>query len=651
MTRTSSPTRSIRVNAKFRPPAVHQVRVGGFFGPRIDTIATATAHTLLDRCIEAGMLDQVDPDRPNPGLRIPYQQGNDTVSTQMFWDSDFGKSIEAAAYGLLHKPDAALEARIDEIVDAYGRLQDEDGYLNSWYQRIEPGKRWTNLRDCHELYDAGHLIEGAVAYFHATGKRKFLDIMARYVDYIDTVFGPRDGQKRGYCGHPEIELALIKLGRATGEQRYLDLARFFVDERGQTPGGIHYYDREARERGKDPSDYHFATYEYSQSHVPVREQNHVVGHAVRAAYLYSGMADVSTEFGDDSLKPALESIWDHLTQKNLYVTGGFGPSAHNEGLTFDYDLPNETAYAETCAAVALVFWANRMLGLGPDGRYADVMERALYNGALVGLSMDGTRFFYDNPLESRGQQHRWTWHRCPCCPPNIARLVASIGTYMYGEAEDEIAAHLYCDSVAKLETAGTGVTIRQKTHYPVDGNVMLTVEPETPSDFTLALRLPGWSPTVMIRINGQPIDVAELQEKGYARITRRWQAGDTVELDIDMPVQRLYAHPKVGADQGRVALQRGPLVYCLESVDNGSDLNSFILPRESSFRCEPVEALAGLPALVTTGLKEASTAGQDLYTTDEPQRTATEIRAVPYHAWDNRAPGEMLVWIRQEGGL
>ncbi len=640
---------TIRRNAKFRPPAVHRVRVGGFFGPRIETIATATAHTLLDRCIEAGMLDQVDPDRPNPGLRIPYQQGNDTVSTQMFWDSDFGKSIEAAAYGLLHKPDAALETRIDEIVDAYGRLQDENGYLNSWYQRIEPGKRWTNLRDCHELYDAGHLMEGAVAYYHVTGKRKFLDIMARCADHIATIFGPGEDQKPGYCGHPEIELALVKLGRATGEQRYLELARFFVNERGQRPDGKHYYDLEAHARGRDPADYHFATYEYSQSHVPVRDQRHVVGHAVRAAYLYSGMADVSTEFGDDSLKPALEAIWANLTEKNLYVTGGFGPSAHNEGLTFDYDLPNETAYAETCAAVALVFWASRMLGLGPDRAYADVMERALYNGALVGLSIDGTRFFYDNPLESRGKHHRWTWHRCPCCPPNIARLVASVGTYMYGEAEDEIAVHLYCEGIADLETAATPVRIRQETIYPLDGAIRLTLEPQQPVDFTLSLRLPAWSTGVTIRVNGAPVDRAAVEQKGYARLPRLWQSGDVVELDLEMPVQRLHAHPKAGIDQGRVTLQRGPLVYCLEGVDNGDDLNSLVLQPQSRFRCEPVNALGGIPALVTTGLREVA-AGESLYTERPPRREEAEIRAVPYHLWDNRAAGEMLVWIRTEGG-
>lgn len=632
---------------QFRPPAVNRIRVEGFFGPRIDTVAATTAHTLLDRCIEAGMLDQVDPDRPNPGLRIPYQSDNSTVTTQMFWDSDFGKSIEAAAYALFRRPDPALEARIDAVIDAYARLQDADGYLNSWYQRMEPGKRWTNLRDCHELYDAGHLIEGAVAYFHATGKRRLMDIMARYADHIATVLGPEPGQRRGYCGHPEIELALVKLGRATGEQRYLDLARYFVDERGAQP---HYFDAEARARAEAPGGYHFGTYEYSQSHLPVREQDKVVGHAVRAAYLYSGMADVATEFGDATLLTALQALWAHLTTKNLYVTGGFGPSALNEGLTFDYDLPNDTAYAETCAAVALVFWASRMLGLGPDRAYADVMERALYNGALAGLSLDGTTFFYDNPLESRGCHHRWTWHRCPCCPPNIARLVASVGAYMYGEAAGEIAVHLYCASAADLAVAGTRVRLTQATAYPADGAVALTVEPEAAALWTLSLRLPGWSPRVAVTVNGAAVDAAAAVN-GYLRLTRRWQAGDRVELAIDMPVRRLHAHPAIGADQGRVALERGPLVYCLEEVDNGPRLNSLLLSPASAFRVEPAEGLGGAPALVAEGLGETwAAADAELYAPEAPARAPVTLRAVPYYAWDNRAPGEMLVWLRAEGG-
>ncbi|MDR3514816.1 MAG: glycoside hydrolase family 127 protein [Azospirillaceae bacterium] len=632
--------------ALFRPPSIEQIKVGGFFGPRIDTIATVTAHTLLDRCIEAGMLDQVDPDRPNPGLRIPYQTGNDQVTTQMFWDSDFGKSIEAAAYALYRKPDPVLEARVDEIVDAYGRLQAEDGYLNSWYLRMEPEKRWTNLRDCHELYDAGHLIEGAVAYFHATGKRKFMLILARYADHIASVFGSGDGQRRGYCGHPEIELALVRLARATGERRYLDLARFFIDERGQSP---HYFAGEMRARGETMADYHFATYEYNQSHVPVREQRTVVGHAVRAAYLYSGMADIATEYGDTTLRPALDALWTHLTERNLYVTGGFGPSADNEGLTFDYDLPNATAYQETCASVALVFWANRMLGMGAVGRYADIMEQALYNGALVGLSLDGTRFFYDNPLESRGQHHRWIWHRCPCCPPNIARLVASVGTYMYGVADDVIAVHLYCESEATLAVGAVPVTLTQATRYPVDGRIEIAVDPSTPAAFTLALRIPGWARSATLSINGADVSLQSLVTDGYARVNRTWAPGDRLALTLDMPVETIHASPKVGADQGRVSLMRGPLVYCLEEVDNGAALNSLVLPAGGAFVCEPVDGLDGAVAIAADGLRETPAAPRALYINQAPARVPARIKAVPYYAWDNRAGGEMLVWVRQEG--
>jgi DUF1680 family protein len=632
--------------AKFRPPAVHQVSVSGFFGSWGDRVAEVTVHTLFDRCIAAGMLDQVDPARPNPGLRIPFQGDNRTVSTQMFWDSDLGKSIEAASYSLLRRPDAALEAKIDEVVDAYARLQVEDGYLNSWYLRIEPGKRWTNLRDCHELYNAGHLMEAAVAYFYATGKRRFLDILCRYADHIATVLGPGANQRPGYCGHPEIELALVKLGRAMDEQRYLDLARFFIDARGTQP---HFYDIEARERGEDPRSYYFGSYDYSQSHLPVREQRRVVGHAVRAAYLYAGMADVATEFGDDSLSTALTSLWSHLTERNLYVTGGFGPSAHNEGLTFDYDLPNPTAYAETCAAVALVFWASRMLGRGADRRYADVMEQALYNGALVGLSQDGTRFFYDNPLESRGEHHRWSWHRCPCCPPNIARLIASIGTYAYGMTEGQIAVHLYMASEARLSVNGIDVQLRQETTYPMEGEVRLTVDPAEAVRFTLCLRLPGWCQGARLTINGAAQEIAPLLAAGYIVLDRSWKAGDQVTLDLPMPVRRLYSRSEVGANQGRVALTRGPLVYCLEEADNGPGLNQLVLSPESEFRCEPAEDCNGLPMLVGQGTREESM-GQALYESKAPHRRKVPIRALPFYAWDNRAPGEMLVWLRQECG-
>ncbi|MCB8883109.1 glycoside hydrolase family 127 protein [Acidisoma cellulosilytica] len=639
MTEPSSST-----SARFRPPAIHQVKVEGFFGTWIETLAATTVHTLLDRCIQAGMLDQIDPARPNPGLRIPFQGGNSTVSTQMFWDSDFGKSIEAASYTLARHPDPALEAKIDEIIDAYARLQAEDGYLNSWYLRIEPGKRWTNLRDCHELYNAGHLMEGAVAYFHATGKRRFLDIMARYADYLCSIFGTGAGQMRGYCGHPEVELALVKLGRATGEQRYIDLARFFIDQRGQAP---HYYDAEAAQRGDDPKDYYFGSYEYSQSHEPVRDQRRVVGHAVRAAYLYAGMADVATEFADHTLTPALGALWDHLTKKNLYVTGGFGPSAHNEGLTFDYDLPNATAYAETCAAVALVFWASRMLGLGPNRRYADIMERALYNGALVGLSRDGTRFFYDNPLESRGAHHRWIWHHCPCCPPNIARLIASIGTYAYGLADDGIAIHLYVAGEASLALPGGPVRVRLETRYPEDGQIAITLLPEIPQTFTLSLRLPEWAQGATLTLNGEPAALTDQVQDGYIQLRRQWQAGDRLELDLAMPVRRLHAAPEVGANQGRVTLMRGPLVYCLEEQDNGPALNSIRLNSSGLMRCDAVDELGGIVTLAVEAVRERPDKEEDLYTTNAKDAAPVTVRAIPYYAWDNRMPGEMLVWLRE----
>lgn len=629
--------------AKFRPLSVDKVQVGGFFGPRLDTICSTTAFALFERCINAGMLDQVDPDRPNPGVVMPPEPSN-TVTTQMFWDSDFGKSIETAAYALNRQRNDKLEAMVDEVIDAYGRLQQEDGYLNSWYIRIEPGKRWTNLRDKHELYNAGHLIEGAVAYYHATGKRKFLDIMCRFTDHIGRVFGPDEDQLKGYPGHPELELALVKLGRVTGEQGYLDLARFFVEQRGQQPS---YFDDEAHARGEKPEDFHFGTLEYCQAHKPVREQEAVVGHAVRAAYLYAGMADVATEFSDDSLTEALDRLWSHLVDRNIYITGGFGPSASNEGLTFDYDLPNESAYAETCASVALVFWASRMLGRGPDGQYADIMEQALYNNSLAGLSQDGTRFFYDNPLESRGGHHRWTWHRCPCCPPNISRLIASVGTYIYGVSKDEIAVHLYNSGVSDIELESGEVRLTQATRYPDDGGIEIVVTPESAQKFTLSLRVPGWVSKYDLAVNGETITASP--EDGYLRLNREWQPGDKVHLHLELKPRRIFANPKVTQDQGRVALMRGPLVYCLEEVDNGSDLNSLILSDNTPIDATPSEILGGITKLTAPVIRE-NWAGGSLYSETPPTRQKAQMTAIPYYAWDNRKAGAMLTWIRREQG-
>lgn len=650
-------TEMTSISKQFRPVSVPAVSVGGFWGKWQDAVCDATASILLDRCISAGMLKAIDPAQPSPGVVIPFHSMSPSkpqsehkarVSTQMFWDSDFAKSIETIAYSLYRKPNPELERRADEIIDLYGKLQQEDGYVNSWFQRVQTGRRWTNLRDHHELYCAGHMIEAAVAYFQATGKRKFLDIMCRYVDYMLTVFGHGPDQLPGYCGHPEIELALVKLARVTGNSKYMALSKFFVDERGTEP---HFFDDEAVRDGRSPKDYHFSNYEYSQAHLPVREQKKVVGHAVRAMYLYSGMADLATEYQDDSLTSALETLWDDLTTKQMYVTGGIGPAASNEGFTDYYDLPNETAYAETCASVALVFWASRMLGRGPNRRFADIMEQALYNGALTGLSQDGKTFFYDNPLESAGKHHRWTWHHCPCCPPNIARLVASVGSYMYAASDDEIAVHLYGESSARFTLkGGVKVELSQKTGYPYEGNIDISLALEAPARFALSLRIPAWAEGAAIKVNGAAVDVGALDVDGYVRIEREWQDGDAVLVELPLTLRPQYAHPKVRQDAGRVALMRGPLVYCAEEVDNGPDLNALHVGEAPAVKATAVLGDLNGAVALDVDVRQSVSAdwGDTLYRSTPPGTKAASLRLVPYHLWDNRKPGAMLVWFQSK---
>lgn len=590
-----------------------------------------------------GLFEALDVDSPPGPLRIPFNGRPNTAV--MYWDSDIAKWIETASYTLATHYDPALDARIDDLIARIAKAQRADGYFNTYFIRREPAKRWTNLQDWHELYCAGHLIEAAVAHAQATGKPALLNVVRRFADYIATVFGPGPNQRRGYCGHPEIELALVKLYRFTSERRYLDLAKFFVDERGRQP---HYFDQEAIARGEDPSTHYYGSHEYSQSHIPVREQREVVGHAVRAMYLYSAMADLAGEYDDASLAAACKSLWADLTTKRLYVTGGLGPSERNEGFTADYDLPNETAYAETCAAVGLIFWAHRMLLVERDGHYADMMELALYNGALSGLSLDGQRFFYDNPLASRGGHGRWTWHRCPCCPPNIGRLVASLGQYVYSTGPDEAAVHLYIAGRARLSVGGVNVSLQQKTQYPWQGEIQLRVEPEQTVEFALRLRVPAWCRSASLSINGTTFDIGAMMDRGYAHIKRRWQKGDEVKLSLDMPAERVYANPEVLADVGRVALKRGPIIYCLEGADNDAPTHRIALPRSS-----PIEAhfesdlLSGVGMLSAQALAVQPWEDGELYRTDPPTMVATTLRAIPYSFWSNRDSEEMSVWIRE----
>src|SRR5690349_270343 len=413
--------------SQYHPVRFVDVRLeGDFWKERLETVLARTIPSQHQKLGEYGILASLKLPQPPPPLRFPRHPNGFTV--QVFWDSDVGKWIEAASYALSHRRDADIEAKIEAVIDDFEKAQAPDGYLNCWYLGREPEKRFTNLRDNHEFYNAGHLLEGAIAYFETTGRRRWLDIMERYLALIYTEFGPNPGQRHGYDGHQELEIALIKLYRLTRDRKHLDFAVYLINERGKQPPHFFDVEREAREeKGWETQRYGQGNYEYSQSHLPVRQQTKVVGHAVRAMYMYTAMADLAAELNDAGLKAACERLWNDVMVTKMYITAGLGPSAHNEGFTFDYDLPNQTAYAETCASVALIFWAQRMLHLDLDGRYADVLERALYNGALSGLSRDGSHYFYANPLESNGSAERWEWHTCPCCTMNVSRLVASVG--------------------------------------------------------------------------------------------------------------------------------------------------------------------------------------------------------------------------------
>jgi DUF1680 family protein len=616
----------------------------GFWAPRLETNRRVTIPMVYERCRESGRIE---------ALKLTWKEGQPN-KPHVFWESDVAKWMEAAAYSLRTHPNAELEAQLEEVISLLAREQQSDGYINAYYAVVEPGKRWTNLRDKHELYCAGHMIEAAVAHFETTGRRSFLDIMCRYADHIDSTFGRAAGKKRGYCGHPEVELALVRLFHATGEQRYLKLAEYFINERGTKP---HYFDEEARARGEDPKSYWAKTHEYTQSHAPVREQTRAAGHAVRALYLYCGIADVARETGDKTLFEACGRLWESVYRRQMYVTGGIGPSRENEGFTYDYDLPNESAYAETCASIASVLWNRRLLHWRCDSRYADEMERALYNGVLGGISMDGSSFFYVNPLEMHAEEispddpyvkaHRVGWFGCACCPPNIARLLASFGQYIYSEAERELAIHLYVQSRADSTVAGRHVRIHQETEYPWKGRIRIQIEPHAGVEFALRLRIPGWARSHELALNGKSAG-AEI-ENGYLTLRRRWERGDTIELVFPMPIERVHAHPNVRTNFGRVALQRGPIVYCVESIDVGVPVSSLVLPRSAEFLAIYEKQMFG----GTTTIRGEAAHVMDsqwekqLYGFGNPTMDPIPFKAVPYCVWGNRDATEMAVWLRE----
>ena len=557
---------------------------GGFWAPRLELNRTATIPHIYRQLEATGRIGAFD---------LDFQRPVPSPIVLIFGDSDPAKWIQAASYSLATHPDPALGALLDSVADRVIHAQQPDGYLNTHFIVTQPEMRWRNLRDWHELYCAGHLIEGAVAHYQATGERKLLEALCRYADLIDATFGSEPGKKRGYCGHPEIELALVKLYHATREPRYLKLAAYFVDERGQQPN---YFDEEALARGDDPARFWAKSYEYCQAHVPIREQTKIVGHAVRAVYLLSAVTDLAHENDDPTLWEASERLWNNLVSRRLYLTGGIGAAHNIEGFSEDYDLPDE-AYAETCATIGLMNWNHRMLQFSGEGKYADVLERALYNGFLSGVGLDGEHFFYENPLASAGHHHRESWFTCPCCPPNIARTLASLGGYFYSTGANDLWVHLYGQGIAKMQVNdGLEVSIRQVTNYPWEGNVRLEISPASPGRFTLHLRVPEWCERRQVVVNGET--VGELSTtNGYIHLTREWQPGDVVEYNMDMPIQTVWAHPAVRALQGRMALQRGPIIYCLEGVDHGDIILDRISidPQQvaSEFQVEHREDLLG----------------------------------------------------------
>ena len=493
----------------------------------------------------------------------------------VFQDSDVAKWLEAVAYSLILKPDEKLEAEADSLIDLIGRAQEPDGYLNTFFSVKEPDRKWTDLQECHELYCDGHMIEAAVAYYQATGKTNLLDIMKKNADLICSRFGK--DKVRGIPGHEEIELALMRLYRVTGDEKYKETAGYFLNERGTEPN---YFAEEVKKRDgwsywhMDPEGR-----EYAQNHKPVKEQDKAVGHAVRAAYLYTGMADYASESGDAEMYEACKRLWRNIVDRQMYVTGGIGATVHGEAFSIDYELPNDLVYAETCASVAMAFFARRMLEIEPKGEYADILEKELYNGILSGMQLDGKRFFYVNPLEvvpgvsgelpeyKHVLPERPGWYACACCPPNVARLVTSLAQYAWGENETSVYAHTYLGGQA---TFRNGAVITCESAYPWSGSVKYTID--TDKAFTFAIHIPGWCHEWGISVNGA--EVAPELKDGYVLLDRSWKAGDTVELSLAMEPRRLYANTHVRADAGCVAIARGPVVYCFEQADNGAQLSA-----------------------------------------------------------------------------
>ncbi|MBQ3810037.1 MAG: glycoside hydrolase family 127 protein [Kiritimatiellae bacterium] len=614
---------------KYATPAPASVSLADpVLAPRVEANRTATIPACLkhfekEHCIDA--------------LKLKWKKG-DKWYPHIFWDSDVAKVVEGMARELARRPDPALAKELDRVAKLIVSAQQPDGYLNTHFTLVEPEKRWTNLHDWHELYCAGHLMEAAAAHFEATGERFFLDAMRRYADLIAKTFGRRRGQKRGYPGHEEIELALCRLARATGERKYLDLAHYFVDERGRAPN--YYVEKEGWQSWR---------LEYLQAHKPPREQREAVGHAVRWAYLCCGMVDAGDAKPDVGLLEAAVAMWKNATKRRMLVTGGIGTARDGEAFERDFKLDNLTAYAESCAAIGLALLSRRLHDLTGGARGIDVFERALYNGIPSGVSLSGDRFFYQNPLASNADspyaRERQAWFYCSCCPTNFARFWPQAAQLCWALAPGEVRLCIPAASELKLDN---GLRIVVEGKYPYDGAVKIRFAKGAAAaavPFALSLRIPDWCETFSVAVNGKR--AAAKAKDGWVSLKRAWKPGDEVALDLAMPVRVLRANDSVAADAGCIALQRGPLVYALESVDNGPGLHRLSIPAKQDFKLVAAKGLPrGTVAIAGTAF-ETTRPGEELYSDAAPRTRRRRFVAIPYALWQNRGPAEMQVWTRE----
>lgn len=603
--------------------------------------------------------DNIEGSEPSHCLnnfRIAAGEKEGEFGGAVFQDTDVAKWLEAVAFTLSTTKDEALENLADSVIDLIGRAQDKNGYINTYFTIKEPNLRWTNLTEGHELYTAGHLIEAAVAYYNATGKEKFLNIMIKFADLICAAFGEKENQIHGYPGHQEIELALVKLYEVTKDMKYLETAKYFIEKRGKAPN--YFLEEEKTEKFKRIfPEFNNYTPLYSQSHLPVREQTTAEGHAVRAVYMYCAMADIAYEYEDRDLLDTCKTLWNNIVNKRMYITGGIGSSGILERFTTDYDLPNDINYSETCASIGLALFGLRMTKITKEAHYMDIVEKALYNTVLAGIAMDGKGFFYVNPLEvwpkacieRTSKEHvkpvRQKWFGVACCPPNIARTLASLGQYIYLIDKDRLYVNLFIANETVFEVDNTQVNIKLETNFPNDNNINIHFNSELEEEISLALRIPLYAENYTISLNDEIYEFET--DKGYAVIKGRFK-NDKIKVSFDAPAKFVYANPLVRADSGKVALMKGPLVYCLEEVDNKDNLSAiFVDTSVSPEERYDKELFGGTTIAMLQGKKiiNDNWNEDELYGTQKPIYEDITIKAVPYCYWCNRKPGEMIVWM------